>query len=242
MTISDSSSLSRRSRSPAPFPVHILPFIPIKKAMEYPPRATLKPPTTRFNANRAWEERSDQLRKLTLPLAIRIRTQAGSVSPGKNTEGPDLQTLKPEDIEILSKDMSVHEKKRLVTWLSKAETMLEQIEKMKKFTGAYSIPPIWSLSSQSPAKIKEEAVEDVSPCLQSRLQLQARTIRRLYARLSEDIPVLTGTSQSPVKTGKKVASEAPDDMGDTIVWRKSAATKSTSRMSVMSSTESEWIL
>jgi hypothetical protein len=218
-------STSRRSRSPPPYPGHIAPLIPRKKSLETPARAILKLPTVRFLANRAWEERADQLRRLSIPLGLRIRRDVNSASSSRTVNGDDiLRPLDSEDVAILSKDMSEGERKKLMFWLNKGDTMLSQIEKMKALRGDLPRPPISSLS-KDPGKFTIIDKHQVNLPLRPQLQLSIRTIRRMYCRLSDTLPTLIGVR-----------------FGQSISWQQSVSKRRTENAGFMSPEEAEWIV
>lgn len=217
--------LSRRSRSPPPYPDHIAPLVPKKKGMETPARAVLKSPTIRFLANRAWEERAFQLARLDVPLALRIRQDATAVSTtGTDGRRDPLQPLDDQDVTILSRDMSEGERKRLVVWLKKADTMLRQIEEMKTLRETVLRPPIHSLS-KDPGSLFLTSEPNVNLPSRPQPQLPLRTLRRMYSRLSDTSPSLIGVRS-----------------GSSISWQQSVIKRRTGKTGCMLPDEAEWIV
>jgi hypothetical protein len=225
MAVENSPSLARRSRSPPPYPDHIVPLVTKKKGMATPARAVLKPPTARFLANRAWEERASQLAKMDIPLALRIRHNPTTVSTiGTEARGDPLRPLDDQDVAILSRDMSEGERKRLIVWLEKANGLLRHIEEMKMSRESFLRPPIHSLSKDPRVSFLTNK-RNVDLPSRPRLQLPSRTIQRMYSRLLD-----TSSSLIGVRSGL------------TISWQQSDAKRRIANTGYISPEEAEWIV
>jgi hypothetical protein len=216
----------------------------------------LKLPTPRIIANRLWEERSMEMSKMTIPLAVRISSWSSSRNPidleprkGKRPQAEMKQRpLNRDEIAALTAGLTKNEERRLKDWFRTVDRMTESLERLKTLE-SYPLPVrISHLGKSLIPKAEWSAPEEERARPTSRpdslqLRIPLRTIRRLYERFVGELPVLIGTYHDPALTKNKQLDGKSETIGlTTIRWRSVTSKMVVPRMSVMSAEEMEWVI
>ena len=209
--------------------------------MDNEPRASLKPPTPRLIANRLWEERSTEISKISLPLALRISVR----KTGKNSEGkldePHHRYLNRDEMETLMVGLTKNEAQRLRKWFLLADRMVENLERLKGIT-SYPPPPRVAKIGRATSSDPEGSRVFKRPAGTS-LAIPIRIMRRLYGRFVDELPVLIGSHQDPGQAKKTKQDGAVESARLRVIkWRSIPGKSSVPEISVMSAEEAEWIL
>lgn len=192
-------------------------------------------------ANRLWDERSTEISKMVLPLAIRVMPRrTGTDGQGKQA----LVRRRPiewDEIEALLVGMTKNEAQRLRKWFALAERMslnLEQLKDIREYPAPARVAHLRGTRSQY---IGDRQIQGRPASL--RFAIPLRNLRRLYTRFVEELPVLLGSyPASPAPNKRKPADEPGKTITHGIRWRSEPGKASGPKVTVMSPEEAEWIV